>query len=407
MNARIRANLPVIFLSLALIFAASGCKKKQAGIPASAIQIGNFIILDTRTDQTDRARAKQNVEDAMIRYPDIDCLVGLWAYNGPAILSAVKNAGKVNKVKIVCFDEESDALQGIADGYIHGTVVQQPCEFGYQSVRILAALARGDKSLIPESKIIDIPVKIIGKDNVMAFWGNLKKQLAGTVDLGEKKTTAKTDSEKVNIAFVSNNPADFWKIAQAGVRKAEKEFNAKCQCNYKANKLQSKKKLCQLVFFEVYYQVMEKLTFNGIESKGWRISIKWKSHDICVELFREEDLSESHPPWYIFELHIDGISKDKRQCQGYIPHGWMGASPGLTYKLFENNEEILLEAYLSYHHLCPAKIPFSGKCVLYFGQFINLFKNSDDVYKYGAVLHIGNKVLYNSAKWAKYSKDYK
>ena len=91
---------------------------------ATAIQAGNITILDTRTDLTDRARAKQNVEDTLIRYPDINCLVGLWSYNGPAILSAVKDANKQGQVPIVCFDEEEDTLQGIADGAIHATVVQ-------------------------------------------------------------------------------------------------------------------------------------------------------------------------------------------------------------------------------------------------------------------------------------------
>ncbi|MCX7015304.1 MAG: sugar-binding protein, partial [Candidatus Sumerlaeota bacterium] len=99
-------------------------------------------ILDIRTDATDRAKAKSNVEDTIANHPDIGCLVGLWSYNGPAILSAVKDAGKAGKIPIVCFDEEDDTLQGVLDGYIHATVVQQPYEFGYQSVRILAALAR-------------------------------------------------------------------------------------------------------------------------------------------------------------------------------------------------------------------------------------------------------------------------
>ena len=40
--------------------------------------------------------------------------------------------------------DDRDTLQGVTDGHIFGTVVQQPYEFGYQSVKILAALARGE-----------------------------------------------------------------------------------------------------------------------------------------------------------------------------------------------------------------------------------------------------------------------
>jgi ribose transport system substrate-binding protein len=195
---------------------------------AAAIRAGNVVILDTRTDLTDRARAKQNVEDVLIRYPDIDCLVGLWAYNGPAILSAVKDAGKEGKVPIVAFDEEESTLQGIADGYIGATVVQQPYYFGYHSVRILAALARGDKSVLPAGGIHDVPVQVITRDGVREFWDRLKKLVAGQEVAGDTPPAPPPAGEKVRVAFVTNNPSDFWRIALAGIRRAEKEFNAEC-----------------------------------------------------------------------------------------------------------------------------------------------------------------------------------
>ena len=63
-------------------------------------------------------------------------MVGLWSYNGPAILSAVKEANKVDKVKIIAFDEEDPTLSGIKEGAIYATVVQQPFEFGYKSMAV-------------------------------------------------------------------------------------------------------------------------------------------------------------------------------------------------------------------------------------------------------------------------------
>lgn len=148
---------------------------QQGRDPASGkITAGMWTVLDTRTDLADRPRAKQNVEDALTRFPDVGCLVGLWSYNGPAIVSAVKDARKVGKVPIVSFDEEDDTLQAVADGIIHATVVQQPYEFGYRSVKILAGLARGDETVLPKGGIEDVPVKIIRKDNVREFWDNLR-----------------------------------------------------------------------------------------------------------------------------------------------------------------------------------------------------------------------------------------
>ena len=126
-------------LILLLLVIAIGCEKSKnktgGDLPASAIVAGKYIILDTRTDQGDSATAKKNAENTLKKYPDIDAMVGLWAYNTPQCLEAVKDAGMEGKVKLISFDEDNSTLQGIKDGHVHGTVVQQPYEFGYQSMK--------------------------------------------------------------------------------------------------------------------------------------------------------------------------------------------------------------------------------------------------------------------------------
>jgi ribose transport system substrate-binding protein len=77
--------------------------------------------------------------------PDV-CMIGLYAYNPPAILSAAKAKEMVGKIKIVGFDENPVTLRAVAAGEIEGTVVQDPYNYGYKSVEILVAEARGDKS---------------------------------------------------------------------------------------------------------------------------------------------------------------------------------------------------------------------------------------------------------------------
>jgi ribose transport system substrate-binding protein len=103
-------------------------------------------------------------------------MIGLWAYNPPAILAAVKDSKRVGKVKIVGFDEDDNTLEAIKAGEIHGTVVQQPFEFGYQSVKLMVELVTKPESVkIPANGIIDVQHKVIKKDNVDAFHTNLKK----------------------------------------------------------------------------------------------------------------------------------------------------------------------------------------------------------------------------------------
>ena len=123
----------------------------------------------------DRVRAKANVQDTLVKYPDIACLVGLWSYNGPAIINAVKEAGKTGSVKIVCFDEEDETLAGVKDGIVFATVVQQPFEFGRQAMTVMAKYLRGDKSVVPAGKQIFVPTLKIQKDNVEEFQTKLNK----------------------------------------------------------------------------------------------------------------------------------------------------------------------------------------------------------------------------------------
>ncbi|MBI3119299.1 MAG: sugar-binding protein [Candidatus Hydrogenedentes bacterium] len=139
-----------------------------------------YILLEVRTDEGDRAKAVANVEDALTKHPEVACYVGLWSYNGPAILNAVKNAHRQGEVKIVCFDEEEETLQGVKDGFIFGTVVQRPYEFGYQSVKVLKELAQGNKASIPENKQVYIPTLSVTQSNVDAFWAELKQQTGKT-----------------------------------------------------------------------------------------------------------------------------------------------------------------------------------------------------------------------------------
>jgi ribose transport system substrate-binding protein len=134
-----------------------------------SLQGSSVTIVDTRTDDTDRVRAKSNVADTLVKYPDVAGLVGLWSYNGPAILNAVREAGKTGQIKIIAFDEEDETLAGIKDGAIYGTVVQQPYEFGYQAIKLMAAALKGDRSGIPANKQMFVPTKVIKKDTVEEF----------------------------------------------------------------------------------------------------------------------------------------------------------------------------------------------------------------------------------------------
>jgi len=131
-------------------------------------------LVDVRGDDIDQARAKKNVEDALVASPDITCMVGFYSYNTPRIYEALRDAGKLGSITVVGFDDDPITLGGVKEGTVAATVVQQPFEWAYQGMKLMAAYLKGDKSGIPEGGLIIIPTKIIGKDDVDAYAANLK-----------------------------------------------------------------------------------------------------------------------------------------------------------------------------------------------------------------------------------------
>ncbi|MBT5322627.1 MAG: sugar-binding protein [Verrucomicrobiales bacterium] len=136
-----------------------------------------YIILDTRTDNFDKAKAKSNAEDTITKYENVACMVGLFAYNPPACLDAIREANRTGKIKVCGFDEPDAMLQAIKDGTAQGTISQQPWEYGYESVKAMKRILDGDTAFIPENKFMEVPFLVVTKENVDEFWAT-KKEMA-------------------------------------------------------------------------------------------------------------------------------------------------------------------------------------------------------------------------------------
>jgi len=140
------------------------------------IEGDSYTIVATVTDQGKPEVALAKAEDALNTWSDINAMVGLFGYNPPALYQALRKADQLKKIALIGFDENDITLQAIKDGECIGTVVQNPFEYGYQSVRVLKQLLDGNNDVIPESKYIDIPPRKITIDNVDEFWDDLRAQ---------------------------------------------------------------------------------------------------------------------------------------------------------------------------------------------------------------------------------------
>lgn len=149
--------------------------------PGAVIKDHMWEIRATFTTQMDAQKAKAKAQDSLVRWPDLKGMVGLFAYEPPVILDAVRSAGRLDDIAIVGFDEDAATLQGVLNGEIHGTVVQNPYEYGYQSVMLLSRLLQVGpaerQALLPDDGKIVVPARQIRKANARAFWDDLNKKL--------------------------------------------------------------------------------------------------------------------------------------------------------------------------------------------------------------------------------------
>ncbi len=144
-----------------------------------AVEGSGIELVDVRGDDVDFARARSNVDDVLAAQPDVDCMVGFYSYNPPKIYEALQAAGKLGEITVIAFDEDPITLGAVRAGSFAGTVVQDPYQWGYQGMHLMADFLEGDKSGVPEDGLIIVPTKVIDQSNVDDFEAELKARIAG------------------------------------------------------------------------------------------------------------------------------------------------------------------------------------------------------------------------------------
>jgi ribose transport system substrate-binding protein len=139
---------------------------------------GKWTLLDTRTDGGDQSMEKSNAEDAILKFPQMKLMVGMWSYSSPAVLSALSDAKLFKKMKMMGFDMEPELLQAVKDGNAYAAFGQDPFQYAVQSITILAKVARHQDPKIPADKLVDVPAIKITQKNIDAVWAKYKQQVS-------------------------------------------------------------------------------------------------------------------------------------------------------------------------------------------------------------------------------------
>lgn len=135
------------------------------------VEIGNG-----KSDQTEAARVLAGFLQV---HPNIKGVFCTDATSGVGAATAVKEANKVGKVKIVSFDTDRGNLDSIKSGIISASIAQGTYVMGYQSLNFLYQLRHGlinpidnwkEKNINPLPAFVDTGVSIVTKDNVDSFY---------------------------------------------------------------------------------------------------------------------------------------------------------------------------------------------------------------------------------------------
>lgn len=133
----------------------------------------NITIVEEQTTEWDAAKAVSLTQVWLGKYGagQLDAVVS----QGPEAANAAKYAKESGRddVKFIVGDYPADVRQGIMDGYILGTVNQDPGIQGVRSIEDAIAWAQGKESDVPQpNDYLELP--IVTKDNVADYppaWG--------------------------------------------------------------------------------------------------------------------------------------------------------------------------------------------------------------------------------------------
>jgi ribose transport system substrate-binding protein len=146
---------------------------REEGLMDSLKGVTNIEIVDKQSADWDNAKALALTQDWLNRFPkgELDAIID----QGPEGATAAKWAhdnGR-DEVKFLMGDYPADVKTGIEQGYIHGTVNQDPYPQGTAAIDMACYVLSGQGDLVPTPNYY-LPLPIVTKENVdqyPAAWG--------------------------------------------------------------------------------------------------------------------------------------------------------------------------------------------------------------------------------------------
>ena len=115
----------------------SNLEERIAGYKKAFGESKDIQLVQVADTQSDPSVAAQAAASLLQKFPDLAGIGCVEAAGGSGAATAVNEAGKKGTVKIVSMDRGNEVLQGIKDGVISATVVQQTALMPFYALQIL------------------------------------------------------------------------------------------------------------------------------------------------------------------------------------------------------------------------------------------------------------------------------
>jgi ribose transport system substrate-binding protein len=123
-------------------------EKREQGFLDALAEYPDVTVVSSDQYGGDNATSSKEKVDQLLQVhgQSLDGIFAVCEPNANGTLEALKNAGVAGEVKFIAFDPSDALIDGLEKGQVHGIVLQDPVQMGYQSVMTLVKALNGESA---------------------------------------------------------------------------------------------------------------------------------------------------------------------------------------------------------------------------------------------------------------------
>jgi len=154
-------------------------ERKQGFIDTLNAEFPDIKVVSIVNDENDQTKAARLISAMLQAHPNISGLFCTNALGGVGAATAIKEADRVDKIKIVSFDTDKGTLDLIKEGIIDASIAQGTWNMGFWGMTFLFYLKHGivnpvdnwhNYGINPLPPVVDTGTMVVTKENVDAFY---------------------------------------------------------------------------------------------------------------------------------------------------------------------------------------------------------------------------------------------